>query len=122
VRRDSADGIRGRKEEAGWRMYAILVRWRDIPAQVIVRKGRARARARLSGRFQSAIDRAAMRAKKRSADAYMNEWSREPIKPGADDAAADLQVVADRLAARIETGYSDERLLALIRNHGLAED
>ncbi|MXW44923.1 MAG: hypothetical protein F4109_07675 [Gammaproteobacteria bacterium] len=103
-------------------MDAILVRWRDIPAQVIVKKGRARARARLSGRFQNAIDRAAMRAKKRTADAYISEWAREPIKPGADDAAADLQAAADQLAAEIETRYSDERLLALIRNHGLKED
>ena len=103
-------------------MEAILVRWRDIPAQVIVRKGRQRARARLSGRFQNAIDRAAMRAKKRSADAYLSEWARAPIKLAADDAADDLQVVADRIAAEIETRYSDERLLALVRNHGLKED
>ena len=103
-------------------MNVVLVRWRDIPAQVIVRKGRRRARARLSGRFQNAIDRAAMRAKKRSADAYLSEWVRESIKPGADGSAADLQAVADRLAARIETRYSDESLLALIRNHGLAEE
>lgn len=103
-------------------MDAVLVKWRDIPAQVIVRKGRMRARARLSGRFQNAIDRAAMRAKKRSADAYLDEWVREPIPPGTDDAADDLQAVADRLAAGIETRYSDERLLALIRNHGLTED
>ncbi len=107
-------------------MDAILVKWRDIPAQVIVRRGRKRARARLSGRFQNAIDRAAMRAKKRSADAYMNEWSRDPIKPGDDNAAADLpadlQEFADQLAAGIESRYSNERLLVLIRNHGVAPD
>jgi hypothetical protein len=101
---------------------AILLRWRDIPAQIIVRQGRKRARARLSGRFQNAIDRAAMRAKKRSADAYMDEWAREPLKLDAEDLAADLQAAADRLAARIETAYPDERLLTLIRNHGLADD
>ena len=102
-------------------MDAILVSWRDIPSQIIVKQGRKRARARLSARFQNAIDRAAMRAKKRSADAYIAEWARNPIEPEADDAAADLQTVADRLAAQVETGYSDERLLALIRNHGVAE-
>ena len=102
-------------------MDVVLVKWRDIPAQVIVRKGRLRARARLSGRFQNAIDRAAMRAKKHSADAYLSEWAREPIRPGADAAADDLQAVAERLAAGIEARYSDESLLALIRNHGLAE-
>lgn len=101
---------------------AILLRWRDIPAQIIVRQGRRRARARLSGRFQNAIDRAAMRAKKRNADAYLSEWAREPLKLEAGDAAADLQAEADRLAVRIETAYSDERLLALVRNRGLADD
>ena len=97
------------------------MRWRDIPSQIIVRQGRKRAKVVLSARFQNAIDRAARRAKKRSADAYINEWARDPIRLEADDAAADLQAVADRLADRIETGYSDARLLALIRNHGLQE-
>ena len=63
-----------------------------------------------------------MRAKKRSADAYMDEWAREPLEFDAEDASADLQGAADRLAVRIETAYSDERLSALIRNHGLADD
>ena len=102
-------------------MDAILMRWRDIPSQIIVRQGRRRAKVVLSARFQNAIDRAAMRAKKRSADAYINEWARDPIRLEADDAAADLQAVADRLADQIDTGYSDARLLALIRNHGLQE-
>jgi len=47
---------------------------------------------------------------------------REPLKLEAEDAAADLQAAADRLAVRIETAYSDERLLALVRNRGLADD
>ena len=102
-------------------MNAILVRWRDIPSQIIVRQGRRRAKVLLSPRFQNAIDRAAMRAKKRSADAYISEWERDPISPETDVAATDLQAVADRLAEEIETGYSDARLLALIRNHGLRE-
>ena len=102
-------------------MDAILMRWRDIPSQIIVRRGRRRAKVLLSARFQNAIDRAAMRAKKRSADAYISEWEREPIKPETDDATTDLQAVADRLADQIETRYSDERLLALIRNHGLQD-
>ena len=97
------------------------MRWRDIPSQIIVRQGRRRAKALLSPRFQNAIDRAAMRAKKRSADAYISEWARDPMSPDVDDAATDLQSIADRLAEEIETDYSDERLLALIRNHGLQD-
>ena len=99
-------------------MDAILVRWRDIPSQVIVRQGRKRAKVLLSARFQSAIDRAAMRAKKRSADAYISEWEREAVEPPAEDGGTDLQALADRLAEGVETGYPDARLLALIRNHG----
>ena len=97
------------------------MRWRDIPSQIIVRQGRKRAKVLLSPRFQNAIDRAAMRAKKRSADAYISEWERDPISPDADDGATDLQAAADRLAEQIEADYSDERLLALIRNHGLQD-
>ncbi len=103
-------------------MDAILVKWRDIPSQIIVKQGRRRARALLSARFQNAIDRAAMRAKKHSADAYIAEWARGPIEPAPDDAAANLQTIADRLAQRIEADYSAERLLKLIRNHGLEPD
>ena len=103
-------------------MDALLMRWRDIPSQIIVKQGRKRAKVLLSPRFQNAIDRAAMRAKKRTADAYISEWEREGMELAATEHATDLQVVADRLAARIESDYSDDRLLALIRNHGLQEE
>lgn len=95
-----------------------MVRWRDIPSQIIVKQGRKRAKVLLSARFQSAIDRAAMRAKKRTADAYISEWEREAIPLEPSDVAANLQAIADRLAEGVETGYPDDQLLALIRNHG----
>lgn len=101
---------------------AILLRWRDIPSQIIVGQGRRRVRAQLSGRFQNAIDRAAMRAKKSNADAYTSEWRREPLPLEAEGAPADLQQAADRLAARIEASWPDERLSAVVRNRGIAED
>ncbi|HHX90253.1 MAG TPA: hypothetical protein GX700_10905, partial [Paracoccus sp.] len=47
----------------------IIVFWRDIPAQVIVGKGRRGAKLQLSERFEQAIDRAAMKAGARDADA-----------------------------------------------------
>ena len=40
----------------------IVVYWRDIPAQVIVKRGRVTAKRQLTERFEKAIDRAAMRA------------------------------------------------------------
>ena len=42
----------------------ITVFWRDIPSQVMSRKGRETSKILLSERFQDAIDRAAMRAGK----------------------------------------------------------
>ena len=40
----------------------ILISWRDIPSQIIGRRGRETAKVLLTPRFQEAIDRAAMRA------------------------------------------------------------
>ena len=46
----------------------IVVYWRDIPAQVIVKRGRVSAKRQLAERFEQAIDRAAMRANLRDTD------------------------------------------------------
>lgn len=78
-----------------------------------------REKALLSARFQEAIDRAAMRAGKGSSDAYMSEWCRKPSKIESD---AELSEIAAAEVARLEAEYSDERLLALIRNHGSANE
>ena len=60
----------------------IIISWRDIPAQVIVKRGRETAKVQLSARFQEAVDRAAMRAGKGSSDAYLADWRRTP-RPAA---------------------------------------
>jgi hypothetical protein len=96
-----------------------LIYWRDIPSQVIVQRGRTREKAMLSARFQEAIDRAAMRAGKGSSDAYMSEWCR---KASSIESDADLGTLVAAEAARLEAEFSDERLLALIRNHGAASE
>ena len=94
----------------------ICVYWRDIPSQVIVQRGRQREKSMLSTRFQEAIDRAAMRAGKGGSDAYIAEWRRE-VCPC--DTEGELRQIAEREAARLESEFSDDRLLTLIRNHGL---
>ncbi len=96
----------------------ICVYWRDIPSQVIVQRGRQREKSMLSSRFQEAIDRAAMRAGKGSSDAYIAEWRRETSRCDAD---GELRQIAEREVARLESDFSDDRLLMLIRNHGSAE-
>ena len=94
-----------------------LIYWRDIPSQVIVQRGRTREKALLSARFQEAIDRAAMRAGKGSSDAYLSEWDR---KASSVDSDADLAEIAAAEVSRLESEFSDELLLQLIRNHGWA--
>ncbi|PHP29182.1 virulence factor [Limimaricola cinnabarinus] len=91
-----------------------LVLWRDMPAQVIVGRGRRGTKLQLSERFEQAIDRAAMKSGAAGTDDYLAEWRKQPWGEieGAPEEAA-------RLAAeRIEAEYDKARLMALIDNHG----
>lgn len=97
----------------------VLISWKDIPAQVIVQRGRTREKAVLSQRFHEAIDRAAMRAGKGSSDAYIAEWRREASQLDSNE---ELKDIAANETTRLEAEYSDERLLQLIRNHGASKD
>ncbi|MEY4376126.1 MAG: hypothetical protein RJB26_676 [Pseudomonadota bacterium] len=92
----------------------IIISWRDVPAQVIVKRGRETHKVQLSHRFQEAVDRAAMRAGKGSSDAYLADWRRSDPTPCGDD----LQAVAEATAADIEARYSDEDLERIIRAKG----
>ena len=96
----------------------IIISWRDVPAQVVGRKGRETAKAQLSQRFQEAVDRAAMRAGRGSSDAYLADWKRSPPRPCGEDIAA--EVAAE--AARIEAQYTDERLERLVKSKGVDPD
>ena len=94
-----------------------IISWRDIPAQVVVKRGRESAKVQLSARFQEAVDRAAMRAGRGSSDAYLADWQRSTSRPCSDD----IQAEAANEAARIEQSYSDEDLERLIRAKGVDE-
>jgi len=93
----------------------IVISWRDIPAQVIVKRGREAAKVQLTHRFQEAVDRAAMRAGKGSSDAYLADWRRSTPRPCGDD----LQAEASAEAARLEASFTDEDLERLIRAKGV---
>ncbi len=91
-----------------------IVYWRDIPAQVKVRSGRARAARPLADRFQQAIDAAAMRAGASGTDAYLAEWrTSEPV-----DRDGDPETVAAAAASELEAAYSDARLRELVGRGG----
>jgi hypothetical protein len=92
-----------------------VIYWRDIPAQVKARAGRARASAPLSDRFMTAVDRAATVAGKTSNDEYIAEW-REETRP----CGADLQSEADLEARRIEEAYPTDLIQQFVRDGGWA--
>ncbi len=88
--------------------------WRDIPAQVIVGKGRAGAKMPLPERFEQAIDRAAMKIGAKDEDAYLAEWRRVVV----GEAEGDLKEIATREAAALDAAYDTDRLKTLIDAEG----
>ena len=93
-----------------------IVYWRDIPAQVIVGKGRRGAKVQLPERFEQAIDRAAMKVGASETDAYLAEWR----KAAPYEVDGDPHEIATREAARLDTEYDTARIKALIDNDGRA--
>ena len=93
-----------------------IVYWRDIPAQVIVGKGRRGAKVQLPERFEQAIDAAAMKLGAADTDAYLAEWRKGA--PYAVDGAPEEVAAAE--AARLEQEYDRARVRALIANGGKA--
>jgi hypothetical protein len=93
-----------------------IVYWRDIPAQVIVKKGRTSAKRELPERFVQAIDMAAMRSGAAATDDYLADWRRaDPVECGDD-----LEAEADAAARRLEAEYDQEAVKRLIANQGRA--
>ena len=98
--------------------HLIIIGWRDIPAQVVGKKGRETAKVQLTLRFQEAVDRAAMRAGRGTSNAYLADWKRSPPRPCGEDIAAE----AAAEAARIEAKYTDEYLERLVKSSGVDPD
>ena len=90
-----------------------MIAWRDIPAQVNGRVGEERHQIMLPRRFQTAIDRAAMRAGKKSAQEYVAEWRRttSPLE-------GELVTSVEAIVANIAEGFSHQRLQSFVNNGG----
>jgi len=96
--------------------HLTIVRWRDIPAQVIVGKGRRAVKIPLPERFEQAIDRCAMKVGARDDDAYLSEWRKDEIGEVEGEAAD----IAAARAALLEAEYDADRIKSLIANDGWA--
>ena len=90
-----------------------VIRWREIPAQVVARNGRETAKRELNARFQVAIDRAAMYAGLFGTDEYLAEWVRD-TRPCSEDLEAEVEAEA----ARIDADFDSETLNDLAAGGG----
>ena len=92
-----------------------VIRWRDIPMQLVARgEGDAAARALLPERFQEAVDAAAMVAGLIGSDDYTEQMQMQR-RPCGDD--LDAEVAAER--ERLEAEWTEEILRAAIRSGGI---
>jgi len=91
-----------------------IVYWRDIPAQVIVGKGRRGSKVQLAERFEQAIDRCAMKVGAKDADAYLADWR----KADPYEVEGEAPEIAALEAARLETEYDTAKIKALIAAEG----
>ncbi|MGL4236213.1 virulence factor [Tabrizicola sp.] len=94
-----------------------VVFWRDIPAQVIVGKGRRGSKVQLSERFEQAIDRCAMKVGARDTDSYLAEWRKAVVA----EVEGEPDDIAKSEAARLEAEFDTARLKALIDQDGWAK-
>jgi hypothetical protein len=92
----------------------VSIYWRDIPAQVVGKRGRQSIKQELPPRFSQAIDRAAMRAGRGSSDAYLADWRRETRQVDGDLA----QAVAEEVR-RLEESFPEDKLKATIKAGGI---
>ena len=92
-----------------------VIRWRDIPMQIVVRgDGDAAARRLLADRFQEAVDAAAMVAGLIGSDDYTEQMVMDRRGCG-DDLEAEVQAETDRLEAE----WTDEVMRVAIRAGGV---
>ncbi len=92
----------------------VIVYWRDIPAQVLVGRGRKAIKKPLSERFEQAIDRAAMKSGADQTDDYLAEWRKsDPL-----EIEGDAEKAANEWVQKLETEYDKNKLIALIENGG----
>ena len=90
-----------------------VIRWRDIPAQVMGTAGRDRHRVELSGRFQEAIDRAATRAGMTGTDDYLAEWRKDRAT-----VSGDVAEVVRTEASNLEQAFTEDVLEQYVKNLG----
>ena len=95
----------------------VVIKWRDIPAQVNAQMGRDRYQVVLSAKFQRAIDRAKRKANIYTAEEDIAQWSRDSLP-----LEGTLAKAAQKVADEIEAKYSRQHLGVLAYAGGFEKD
>jgi Virulence factor len=95
----------------------VVIKWRDIPAQVNAQMGRDRYQVVLSAKFQRAIDRAKRKANIYTAEEDIAQWSRDTLP-----LEGTLAEAAQKVADEIEAKYSRQHLGVLAYAGGFEKD
>jgi hypothetical protein len=94
-----------------------VIRWRDIPMQIVVRaEDGSSARRLLSDRFQEGVDAAAMVAGLIGSDDYTDQMRMDRRECGED-----LEYEAGAEADRLESEWTDDVLRTAIRAGGIQD-
>ena len=96
-------------------MKLTVIKWRDIPTQVMIKKSRREVeKVQLDNRFMEAVDSAATLGDSTDADAYLTDWHNEvtEIEDG------DLKEPVEKKAEELEAEFTDEILLSYVNNSG----
>jgi hypothetical protein len=95
----------------------VIIKWRDIPAQVNAQFGRERFQLVLSAKFQRAIDRAKRKAHIYTAEEDVAQWSRETMP-----LSGTMEEAAKAMVEQLEAQYSREHLGRLAYAGGWEKD
>ena len=96
-------------------MKLTVIKWRDIPTQVMIKKSRREVeKVQLDNRFMEAVDSAATVGDSTDADAYLTDWHNDitEIEDG------DLKEPVEKKAAELESEFTDKILLSYVNNSG----
>ncbi len=105
----------------GNRDELVIISWRDIPAQVNGGSGENKHQRILPQRFQGAIDRAAMKANKKTSGEYVQEWRRSTVAL-PDGFAGDYAAAVLAESERIESEFPSARLKLWVETGGWDPD
>ena len=99
----------------GEKMKLTIIKWRDIPTQVMIKKSRREVeKIQLNNRFMEAVDEAAAVASATDADAYLADWNNEVIEVEDGDMVAPVA----QKAAELEEAFNAETLQTYVGNGG----